>query len=490
MADALPPPPPDDALSAVDPEAAAGPRPPNFLRALGSRNYRLFFFGQIISLVGTWMTQTASLWLTYHLSSSKWLLGLVGFSSQIPIFFLSPLAGVWVERMDKRKLLLGTQTAALLQSGALAALTLTGHISIPWLITLNALQGIINAFDLPARQSFFIHLVDRREDLGNAIALNSSVFNLARLLGPAFGGLLIARVGAGYCYLIDAASYLAVIVSLWRIVPRVSILAAQRAREAAARAGHVLAEFRDGLRYVFGFPPIGNTLLLVAASSFTGFAAPVLMPALARDVIGGDAQTQGWLMSASGAGALAGALYLSTRTTVRGLGKVIALGGLSMGAGLVGCGFCHTLGPAAACLVFTGLGGVLLMASSNTVVQKPGGRRQAGPGDEPFCHGLHRHDALGQPRHRHIGRGPGGGAGSVLAGGGMLRDVRRGVSRAPAGFARAGRTRARPDGEGVSKCGMWKSECGSRNAECGRQKGCRLPGYQQRCACPSKRLSS
>jgi MFS family permease len=342
---------------------------PRFLRALSARNYRLFFCGQIISLVGTWMTQTASLWLAYHLERSALLLGAVGFAGQIPIFFLSLPAGVWVERMDKRKLLIGTQAASLIQSGALAGLTLTHHINIWSLIVLNVLQGVINAVDLPARQAFVIHLVDRREDLGNAIALNSSIFNLARLLGPAVGGLLIASVGAGYCYLIDAISYLAVIISLFRIVPRVSILAAQRAAEAALRAGRALQEFFGGLRYAFGFAPIGDTILLVAATAFTGFAAPVLMPILARDVFGGDARTLGWLMSATGTGALGGAIYLSTRLSVRGLGRVIALGGVAMGLGLIACGFCRTVAPALVCLVVTGAGGVLLMASSNTVVQ-------------------------------------------------------------------------------------------------------------------------
>ena len=211
--------------------------------------------------------------------------------------------------------------------------------------------------------------MDRREDLVNAIALNSSMFNLARLLGPAFGGLLIARVGAGYCYLIDAVSYLAVILSLVRIVPRVSVLAAQRAQEAAARAGHVLEEFLGGLRYVRAFPPIGNTLLLIAAAAFTGFAAPVLLPAMAKDVFGGDARTLGWLMSALGIGAVGSAVYLSTRTTVRGLGRVIALGGMAMGLGLVGCGFCRSLLPALGCLVVSGAGGVLLSSSGNTVIQ-------------------------------------------------------------------------------------------------------------------------
>ena len=360
--------PTNDAATAVVPPVTGGGWP-TFLRALAARNFRLFFCGQIISLVGTWMTQTASLWLAYHLEKSAFLLGLVGFASQAPIFLLSPLAGVWVDRVDKRKLLIGTQAASLLQSGALALLTLSGHLNIWSLVALNVLQGVINAFDLPARQAFFIHLVDRRADLGNAIALNSSMFNLARLLGPAIGGLLIARVGAGYCYLIDAVSYLAVIASLIRIVPRVSVLAAQRAREAANRAGHALEEFVDGLRYVAAFPPIGSTLLLVAATSFTGFAAPVLLPILAKDVFGGDARTLGWLMSAAGIGALCGAIYLSTRTTVRGLGRVIALGGLCIGLGLIGCGFCRHLEPALFCLLFTGLGGVLLTASSNTVVQ-------------------------------------------------------------------------------------------------------------------------
>ena len=367
---AVPPlsPPTNDAATAIVPPVTGGGWP-TFLRALAARNFRLFFYGQIISLVGTWMTQTASLWLAYHLEKSAFLLGLVGFASQAPIFLLSPLAGVWVDRVDKRKLLIGTQVASLLQSGALALLTLSGHINIWSLVALNVLQGVINAFDLPGRQAFFIHLVDRREDLGNAIALNSTMFNLARLLGPAIGGLLIARVGAGYCYLTDAVSYLAVIVSLTRIVPRVSLLAAQRAQEAANRAGHAREEFVDGLRYVAAFPPIGNTLLLVAATAFTGFAAPVLLPILAKDVFGGDARTLGWLMSAAGIGALCGAVYLSTRTTVRGLGRVIALGGLCIGLGLIGCGFCRRLEPALVCLLFTGLGGVLLTASSNTVVQ-------------------------------------------------------------------------------------------------------------------------
>ena len=340
--------------------------PPRFVRALRSRNYRVFFYGQIVSLVGTWMTTTASLWLAYHLTSSAPLLGLVGFAGQIPIFFLSPLAGVFVDRTDKRRLLLITQSLALLQSAALAVLALTGTVTVWWLVGLNVFQGIINAYDMTCRQAFVIQLVDKREDLGNAIALNSSMFNLARLLGPAVGGLLIRFVGAGWCYTIDAVSYVAVILSLTQITPRLI----ERTGPVVARSfGRTLAELGAGFKYAFGFAPIGNLILLVAATAFTGFAAPVVMPIFARDIFGGDASTLGWLMSASGIGALAGAIYLSTRTGVRGLGRVITAGGLAMGTGWIGCALCRTLEPALLCLTCVGAGGVLLMASSNTVVQ-------------------------------------------------------------------------------------------------------------------------
>ena len=336
---------------------------PRFLRALGSRNYRLFFGGQIVSLVGNWMTVTASLWLGYHLESSAFLLGLVGFAGQAPIFFLSPLAGVWVDRVDKRRLLILTQIFSLLQSGALAALTLSGHINIWSLVALNVVQGIINAFDVTARQAFVIHLVDRREDMGNAIALNSSTFNLARLVGPALGGLLIAATSAGWCYLLDAISYLPVICSLCLISPRVIERPAPLALGAAeSSALNVMEELGAGLRYTWSFPPIGNTLLLVAGASFFGFAAPVVLPILARDVFRGGPQTFGWMLSASGVGALAGAIYLSTRTSLRGIGTVITLGGVAMGVGLVGCGLSRGLDAALVFLTFLGAGGVACCA--------------------------------------------------------------------------------------------------------------------------------
>ena len=356
---------PADPVPSIPPTLSPAARLPGFLRALGSRNYRLFFSGQIVSLVGTWMTLTASLWLGYHLKSSAALLGVVAFAGQAPIFFLSPLAGVWVDRTDKRRLLIVTQILSLVQSGALAALTLSGTVNIWSLIGLNLCQGAINAFDMTARQAFVIQMVDRREDMGNAIALNSSMFNLARLVGPGLGGLLIARVGAGYCYLIDAVSYLPVIGSLYLIRPRPALVRAGIVPITA----RVWSQLVDGFNYVRGFPPIGSTLLLVAGTALTGFAAPVLLPVLARDVFGGDARTLGLLMSASGRGALAGAIYLSTRSGLKGIGIVITLGGVAMGGGLVGCALSRTLPLAMACLGGLGAGGVLLMASGNTVVQ-------------------------------------------------------------------------------------------------------------------------
>ena len=377
------------------------PLPP-FLRAFGSRNYRLFFAGQVISLVGTWMTQTASLWLAYHLENSALLLGLVGFSSQAPIFFLGPISGIWVDRLDNRRLLLLTQALSLVQSGALAFFTLTGHINIWGLVGLSLLQGTINAFDIPCRQAFVIQLVDRREDLGNAIALNSSMFNLARLVGPALGGIVIAATNAGVCYLIDAVSYVAVLISLFFVQPRrarpaaaaagmgaagrgtgagagvAGTVAAEGAErtEAAAEAGvgpkvphRGWADLREGWAYAYGYVPIRAVVTLVASISFTGFAASVLLPVFARDIFGGDAKTLGALMSATGIGALGGALYLSTRSGVRGLGRVMVVGGGAMGLGLIGCALCHFFWLAEVALVMTGAGGVLLMASGNTVLQ-------------------------------------------------------------------------------------------------------------------------
>lgn len=336
------------------------------LSAFASRNYRLYFGGQAVSLIGTWMTQTASLWLVYHLSSSPLLLGLVGFASQFPIFLLAPFAGVLVDRVNRHRLLVGTQVCSMLQSLTLAALALTQTITVTHLVLLGLVQGVISAFDLPVRQAMVVEFVESREHLGNAIALNSSLFNLARLIGPAIGGFVIAAFGGGafgvgMCFLIDGASYVAVIVAL--------LMMRMRERPRVAARKHPWHELREGFGYALGFAPIRALIILVAAVSAIGFSYAVLAPVFARDVFHGDARTLGWLMSSSGVGAVFAALYLGSRRTVRGLGSVITLGGVILGLALVGFALSRWLPVSMLCLLMAGMGGVLLMASANTLVQ-------------------------------------------------------------------------------------------------------------------------
>jgi MFS family permease len=331
------------------------------LSAFESRNYRLFFAGQIVSLVGTWMSQTASLWLIYQLSSSPAQLGLLGFVSQAPIFFLAPVAGVMADRVNRHRLLLITQVAAMIQALALAALTLSGKIDAASLLALSLVKGVINGIDMPTRQALVVSFVQRQEHLSNAIALNSSMFNLARLVGPAIGGFVVAFYGAGVCFLIDGLSYIAVIASL--LVMRLQLPPKR------TNLGRPLAEMRDGFVSAFSFRPMRVLLTTLAIISAAGFSYTVLTPIYARDVFDGDARVLGWLMSASAVGALTGAIYLGTRTSIHGLGSVVALGGALMGSGLIGFAFSRFLPLSLACLAVTGLGGVLTMASSNTLVQ-------------------------------------------------------------------------------------------------------------------------
>ncbi|MFS8068724.1 MAG: MFS transporter, partial [Byssovorax sp.] len=284
-------------------------------RALRHRNYRLFFSGQSLSLIGTWLTRIATSWLIYRLTGSALLLGVLGFTGQIPTFLLAPLAGVLVDRWDRHRVLVITQVLAMIQSGVLAALALAGVIEVWHVVALSVFQGIINAFDMPARQALVVEMVEDRADLPNAIALNSSMVNAARLIGPSVAGILIAGVGEGYCFLIDTASYLFVIASLLLMrLPR---------REAAARRSRVLTEFKEGLSYAVNFTPIRSVLLLLAVVSLMGMPYTVLLPVIAREVLGGGPNTLGALTAVSGLGALGGALYLASRRTVLGLGRVI-----------------------------------------------------------------------------------------------------------------------------------------------------------------------
>ena len=289
------------------------------------------------------------------------MLGLIGFASQIPIFVLAPFAGVLADRVNRHRLLLLTQVLSMLQSFALAVLTYTNLINTHWLIGLSLVQGVINGIDIPARQALVVAFVNRREHVSNAIALNSSVFNLARLIGPALAGFVIAGVGAAGCYVVDGVSYVAVIVSL--------LLMKVAPPGVARETKHPFIELREGFSYALGFPPIRGILITLAMISFAGFSYAVLTPLFARDVFGGDARTLGYLMSASGVGAVIGATYLSGRKQVRGLGKVIALGGLLMGAGVNAFVLSRYLPLSLLCLGVVGLGGVLVMASSNTLLQ-------------------------------------------------------------------------------------------------------------------------
>lgn len=348
--------------AAAESAAAAEPGRLRFmLRALAHRNYRLFFTGQGLSLIGTWITRVATSWLVYRLTHSAAMLGIVGFAGQVPTFLLAPFAGVWVDRLDRYRVLLVTQVLSMLQSFALAALVLSGVIQIWHVLALGAFQGIINAFDTPARQAFVIEMVEDPADLSNAIALNSSMVNGARLIGPSVAGVLIAAAGEGWCFFIDGVSYLAVIGSLlaMRVVPRLR----------PARVKRVLQELAEGFDYAFGFAPIRAVLLLLALVSLMGMPYTVLMPIIAAQTLHGGPNTLGWLMSATGVGALAGAFYLASRRSVLGLGRVIVAATSLFGLSLIAFGLSRTLPLSLFLLLFVGAGFMVQMAASNTILQ-------------------------------------------------------------------------------------------------------------------------
>jgi MFS family permease len=330
-------------------------------RALEHRNFRLFFTGQSISLVGTWMTRVATSWLVYRLTGSALLLGVVGFAGQIPTFVLAPFAGVLVDRLDRRKLLVWTQALAGLQSLAMAALTLAKIINIHEVIWLSALQGLINAFDMPGRQAFLVQMVEDRQDLGNAIALNSSMVNMARLVGPALAGLVIGAVGEGYCFVIDGISYLAVIVSL--LVMRV------RSAPVTHAVTSMLEQLKEGWAYVSGFRPVRTILSLFALLSLMGMPFMVLMPIFASNVLHGGPHTLGFLLGASGVGALISAVSLALRKTVRGLTSMIQVSAALFGAGLIAFGLSRILLLSMFLMLIVGFGMMQGMAASNTVIQ-------------------------------------------------------------------------------------------------------------------------
>jgi MFS family permease len=334
---------------------------PALLRALSSRNYRLFFGGQSVSLVGTWITRIATSWLVYRLTGSELLLGLVGFCGQIPTLGLAPFAGVLVDRYNRHRILVITQVLSALQSLALALLAFSGRITVEWILVLQVVQGFINAFDTPARQSFVVDMVEDRAHLPNAIALNSTMVNGSRIIGPSIGGVLIAAFGEGWCFMIDAISYIAVIGSLFAMT-------VSRAHPAKTQTS-AIDELRAGFSYVTRFPPMWSALLLLAVVATMGMPYTVLMPAIAASVLHGGAHTLGFLMTASGVGALIGALYLASRSTVVGLGRLIVIATMVFGASLIAFSFSHQLWLSLAVLPFVGAGMMVEMASTNTFLQ-------------------------------------------------------------------------------------------------------------------------
>jgi MFS family permease len=330
-------------------------------RAMRHRNFRLFFGGQSISLIGTWMTRVATSWLVYRLTKSSLLLGTVGFAGQIPTFLLAPLAGVLVDRVDRRKVLVWTQALAMAQSLALAWLTLSHRINITEVLILSAFQGVINAFDMPGRQSFMIRMVEDREDLSNAIAINSSMVNVARLIGPSLAGLLIAATNEGWCFLIDGISYIAVIASL--LMMRIPLAPLMQATTT------MMAQLREGWTYVAESVPIRTILLLFALLSLMGWPFMVLMPIFAAQVLHGGPHTLGFLMGAVGVGSLISALALVLRRSVRGLTRVIPVAAVVFGSGLIAFGFSRSLWLSLPMMLVTGFGMMQGLTSSNTILQ-------------------------------------------------------------------------------------------------------------------------
>lgn len=333
----------------------------SLLRALSSRNYRLFFGGQSVSLVGTWMQRITVSWLVWRLTGSAFLLGAVGFAGQIPTFFLAPLAGVLADRLDRYRMLVTTQTLSMIQAALLAALALSGRITIQEIMALAALLGAINAFDVPARQSFVVEMVETPADLPNAIALNSTMVNAARMIGPTLAGYVIGWIGEGMSFLANAASFVAVIGALlaMRIEPRKRVPSGKR----------LLAEMREGVAYVAGHRPILGLILSLGVVSLVGMPYTQLMPIFATKIFHGGPHTLGILMGATGVGAIIGTLLLASSKDAKKLGKVLFASLLAFGVGLVAFALSRTFWASLLFLGLTGAGMMVQIAGTNTALQ-------------------------------------------------------------------------------------------------------------------------
>jgi MFS family permease len=335
------------------------PRWPESLRALRHRNYQLFFAGQLISLIGTWMDQVAEAWLVYRLTGSALLLGTVAFASQIPVFLLAPIGGALADRVDRRKILIATQSAMMLLTFVLAWLTLSHRVRVWHVVALAALTGVVNAIDLPARQAFVVDMVSRA-DLVNAIALNSSMFNGARVIGPAVAGIVVAAVGEGWCFFANGVSFLAVIAGL-------AMMKIDRPRMAIE--GSPLENIIEGFKFVAQSGPVRALMLLLGVVSFTAMPYAVLMPLFADKILHGGAQALGLLMGCSGVGALGGAVTLAMRKTLKGLSVWVAVSCAGFGMSLMLFSFSRSLWLSAVLLVPAGFCAMIQMASSNTLIQ-------------------------------------------------------------------------------------------------------------------------
>lgn len=329
-------------------------------RALRYRNYRLFFSGQIISLVGTWMQSVAQAWLVYRLTGSSLLLGIVGFASQIPVFILAPIGGMVADRYSRRRIVITTQSSAMVLAAILAAITLAERIHVWEIIVLAACLGLVNAFDIPARQAFVVEMVEG-PDLINAIALNSSMVNSARILGPAIAGILVAAIGEGWCFFANAVSYIAVIAGLAMMV--------LESRSKLKTSTPVIESIKEGFSFVGRTSPLRALLLLLGLVSVTGMPYTVLMPIFAGSVLHSGAKGLGWLMGASGIGALAGTLTLAAKRQIRGLGRWITYSALGFGGTMLAFSFSRSFALSVAILVPVGFSMMLEMASSNTLIQ-------------------------------------------------------------------------------------------------------------------------
>ena len=337
--------------------------PRQMFAALGHRNYRLFFSGQGISLIGTWMQRVAVQWLVYRMTGSVFMLGLVGFLGQIPSFVIAPFAGVVADRRERRNLLIIIQSLAMVQALILSVLVLTNTIQIWHIVILSLFLGLINSFDIPIRQSFTIEMVEANggRDLGNAIAMNSSLVNMAKLVGPSVAGILIGLVGEGLCFLLNAVSYIAVIASL--------LAMNIKSRKVVARGTDVFYDLKEGFEYSLRFGPIKYILFILAVISLMGNPYMVLMPVFAKKVLHGGPHTLGFLMGSTGCGALIGALYLASRNTVRGLIRRIWTASLLFGIAIIGFSFSTVLWLSMFSLMLAGFGMIVQMAASNTVLQ-------------------------------------------------------------------------------------------------------------------------